>query len=304
VGGSGEEGGCKALSDVPIPPCLAWWQDEPGGPEWLDRLPALVADCASRWSLSFGPPFESHTSWVAPATRADGSSAVLKLNFPDPDTEHEADALAHWDGVGAVRLLEHEASARALLIERCEPGTQLWAVVDDDEATLIGADVLRRLWRPPDHGPYRRLADEARRWAEELPLRWEQRGRPFERSLLDAVLAAIGELAPSQPELVVAHQDLHGGNVLRSGDAWVAIDAKPLLAERAFDTASLVRDRRPRLAREPHPERRLARRLDLVTDALALDRERMRRWGMVHAVAWDGDELMIACARWLSSLRP
>ena len=111
--------------------------------------------------------------------------------------------------------------------------------------------MLRRLWRPPDHGPYRRLADEAGRWAEELPLRWEQRGRPFERSLLDAVLAAIGELAPSQPELVVAHQDLHGGNVLRSGDAWVAIDAKPLLAERAFDTASLVRDRRPWLAREP-----------------------------------------------------
>jgi streptomycin 6-kinase len=229
---------------------------------------------------------------------------VLKLNYPDPDTEHEADALAHWDGVGAVRVLEHDPTARALLIERCEPGTQLWAVEDDDEATLIGAGVLGRLWRPPDHGPYRLLADEAERWAVELPRSWEARGRPFERGLLDTVLAAIAELGPSQPELVVAHQDLHGGNVLRSGDGWLAIDAKPLLAERAFDTASLVRDRRPLLARDPHPERRLARRLDLVAEALGLDRERMRRWGIVHAVAWDGDELMIASARWLSSLRP
>ena len=304
MGGSDEEGGREALTDVPIPPCLAWWQDEPGGPEWLGRLPALVADCVSSWSLLLGPPFESNTSWVAPATRADGSAAVLKLNFPDPDTEHEAHALAHWDGGGAVRLLEHEPAARALLIERCDPGTQLWAVEDDDEATLIGAEVLRRLWRPPDEGPYRRLAGEAERWAEELPLRWERRGRPYERALLDAVLAAIEELAPSQPELVVAHQDLHGGNVLRSEDGWLAIDAKPLLAEPAFDTASLVRDRRPGLARELHPERRLARRLDLVADALQLDRERMRGWGIVHAVAWDGDELMIACARWLSSLRP
>jgi streptomycin 6-kinase len=298
-----EEGGREALIDLPIPPSLAWWRDEPGGPEWLESLPRLVARTASAWRLTLGPPFAGNTSWVGPVTRADGSPAVLKLNFPDPDTEHEADALAHWDGEGAVRLLEHDPSARALLIERCEPGTQLWAVEDDDEATLIGAAVLGRLWRPPDDAPYRLLAEEAGRWAVELPRRWEERGRPFERSLLDAVLAAIRELAPAQPELVVAHQDLHGGNVLRSDDGWLAIDAKPLIAERAFDTASLVRDRRPLLGREAHPERRLARRLDLVADALGLDRERMRLWGIVHAVAWDGDELMIACARWLSSLR-
>jgi len=294
-----------ALNGVPIHESLSWWRSEPGGVEWLERLPGLVRECAEHWSLVLGEPYESHTSWVAPAKRADGSHAVLKLNYPDPDTEHEAAALAGWNGIGAVRLLEQDPARRALLVERCEPGTQLWAVADDDEATRIGGGVLRRLWRPPDEGPYRTLAGEAARWAEELPVRWESRGRPFERRLVDEVIAWIRELAPLQPELVVAHQDLHGGNVLRSTrEPWLAIDAKPLLAERAFDTASLVRDRRPQLVREAHPERRLRRRLDLLSAELDLDRERMRGWGIVHAIAWNGDEAMIACARWLSSLRP
>jgi streptomycin 6-kinase len=294
-----------ALSAIPIHESLAWWRSEPGGAEWLERLPGLVRECAERWSLVLGEPYESHTSWVAPAGRADGSHAVLKLNYPDPDTEHEADALAGWNGIGAVHLLEQDQARRALLVERCEPGTQLWAVADDDEATRIGGEVLRRLWRPLDEGPYRTLAGEAARWAEELPARWESHGRPFERRLVDEVIGWVRELAPSQPELVVAHQDLHGGNVLRSTrEPWLAIDAKPLLAERAFDTASLVRDRRPLLVRQAHPERRLSRRLDLLAAELDLDRERMRGWGIVHAIAWNGDEAMIACARWLSSLRP
>ena len=41
--------------------------------------------------------------------------AVLKVNFPEPESEHEAAALAHWDGAGAVRLLASDPGRRALL---------------------------------------------------------------------------------------------------------------------------------------------------------------------------------------------
>ena len=34
---------------------------------------------------------------------------------------------------------------------------------------------------------------------------------------------------------------------------------------------------------------------------LDLDRERMRGWGIAHALAWDKDEDMIASARWLAT---
>jgi streptomycin 6-kinase len=64
------------------------------------------------------------------------------------------------------------------------------------------------------------------------------------------------------------------------------IDPKPLVGERAFDTASLLRDRREAILEDPHPGRRMRRRLDRLSSDLALDRERMRGWAIAHALAW------------------
>jgi streptomycin 6-kinase len=250
-------------------------------------------------------PFEAHVAYVAPAELPDGRRAVLKVNFPEPESEREPDALLHWDGVGAVRLLAHDPGRRALLVERCEPGTQLWQVADEEEANSSAAAVLRRLWRPPPAAhAFRLLADQAAAWTEELPVRWEGLGRPFEPALLEEAVAFLGEAAASQGEQVLLHQDLHGGNVLRAGrEPWLAIDPKPLVGEREFDTASLLRDRRPELLGDPAAAARVRRRLDRLAAELDLDRERMRGWGVAHALAWDGDEGMIACARWLAAAR-
>ena len=296
--------------NVRLPAALAWWNEEPGGPEWLARLPELVEACVEQWGLTLGAPFDSaHTSFVAAVELPDRTPAVLKINFPDRETRHEADALAFWDGHGAVRLFAANAERRALVVERCDPGTELWAVEDEDEANRIAVDVLRHLWRPaPADHPAEQLAEQAAWWLAYLPELWERLGRPYERELLDAALGYIRELVPSQGELVVCHQDFHGGNVLASARGWLAIDAKPVLGERDFDTASLLRDRRQELARDPTPERTLRRRLDRLSAELGLDRERMRRWAVAHAVAWGTGERrvledIIATARWLEAAR-
>jgi streptomycin 6-kinase len=235
---------------------------------------------------------------------------VLKVNFPDPESEHEAAVLAWWRGAGAVTLLARDDERRALLLERCDPGDQLWRVTDEAESDVVAAAVLRRLWRPvPDDHVFRPLAGEARRWGAELPRRWERHARPVERVLLDRAVGWIGELVASTDDggdPVVLHQDLHGGNVLRAGRGpWLAIDPKPLVGERAFDVASLLRDRRPERAVDPAPVRRMRRRLDRLGAELDLDRERMRRWAVVHALAWgmEDDEWfpeIVACAAWLA----
>ena len=102
----------------------------------------LVAELAEEWSLELEAPFESaHISLVLPARLRDGADAVLKVNFPEPESEHEADALARWEGTGAVRLLVHDSERRALLVERCLPGTCLWEV-EEDEANAIAARLV------------------------------------------------------------------------------------------------------------------------------------------------------------------
>jgi streptomycin 6-kinase len=302
----GEQRGNGRL--ITLPAGLDWWRTRPDGAEWLASLPGHVAELAERWSLAIGEPFEpARISLVLSATRADGAEAVLKLNFPEAESAHEGDALAWWAGAGAARLLELDRDRAAVLLERLRPGTQLWSL-PEEEALLVAADVLRRLRRPaPAAGPFRPLAGEAERWATEVPRRWAMLGRPCDRRVIDEATAAIGELVPSQPELVVVHQDLHGGNVLRSDErGWLAIDPKPLVGEPAFDVASLVRDRRWELTTEARPVERIRRRLDVLSSELGLERERMRGWALVHALAWGLDEDgfsadLVACAGWIAA---
>lgn len=233
------------------------------------------------WQLEVGEPFVApYSKLVAPVRLPDGTEAVLKIHL-DEDTEsiNEADALRFWDGHGAVRLIDHDPAMRAMLIERCVPGTPLGTEYDD--ASLeIAARAMQRLWRePPTDVAWQTLAANADRWLRELP-----RSYPHGR-ILDEALDAIRQLLPAQEQLVLCHQDLHGGNLLRAQrEPWLAIDSKPIVAEPAYDTVALVRDADPTLAQ-------LRRRLDVLSDSLGLDRERMRLWGLVKSLAWgDADE--------------
>lgn len=272
------------MEAIRVPPALTWWSHVPGGREWLDRLPTIVSECAGLWGLDLETPFVgSNVSLVIPA-----GDAVLKINFPDEESEHEADALRLWEGNGAVRLLADDPARRALLIERCEPGTPL-IELNDDEAGDVVARLLPRLWQEPD-GDFRLLADVATRWVDELPGDWERAGRPFDRSILDAAVGTLRELGPTQGPLVVANEDLHAGNVLRSRrEPWLVIDPKPLAAEREFTLVAMIRDRTKEVLASPRPLLRLRRRLDRLSSGLELDRERVRWWAMAHTLAWGFD---------------
>jgi streptomycin 6-kinase len=201
--------------------------------------------------------------------------------------EHQGDAFERWGGRGAVRLLAHDRDRRAMLLERCRPGRQLWSL-PDERATEIAADVLEQLWVPADE-PFRSLADRAAKWEEVVPT------RPIEPAVIEQAVAFLREAGPTQRESMLLHQDLHGGNVLLSERGWLAIDAQPLVGEREFDVASLIRDRRPTTKAV------MERRLDYLVDRLGLDRERTRGWAIAHALAWNGRPEMIDCARRLSS---
>jgi streptomycin 6-kinase len=92
----------------------------------------------------------------------------------------------------------------------------------------------------------------------------------------------LRELAPSQGEQVLVHQDLHAENVLAAErEPWLVIDPKPLAAEREFSVAPIVRS-----FELGHSRRDALYRLDRLTAELGLDRERARGWTIAQTVAW------------------
>jgi len=222
---------------------------------------------------------------------------VLKIQWPHRESEHEAAALAVWNGEGAVRLLAHDEDRHALLLERCRPGVHL-SERDSEAALDVLIELLPRLWKTAGP-PFRLLAEEASWWVSYLPDEWERSGRPYEQELLDAAVSALEELAPTQGEQVLVHQDLHGDNVLAAErEPWLAIDPKPLAGEREFALASIIRS-----FEFGHSERSILHRLDRLTSELDLDRDRARRWALGQAIAWapdsDSRTTHIETARWL-----
>jgi streptomycin 6-kinase len=281
-----------------IPSGLRWLRGSAAGRAWLERLPLLVGESAERWVLQLGELYPyAFASLAMPVTRSDGTAAVLKIQFPDRESEHEAAALARWGGEGSIRLLAHDAARHALLLERCEPGTPL-SELPPDAALDVMVTLLPRLWKPAG-APFRSLSEEAMWWAEQLPDQWELAGRPFERRLLKAALELLDTLPRSQGEQVLLHQDLHADNVLRARrEPWLAIDPKPLVGEREFGIAALVRGEELGSGRDE-----ARRRFDRLTRDLSLDADRAGGWVMAQTLAWafSNDEVdpgRVEVARW------
>jgi streptomycin 6-kinase len=276
---------------------LEGWRGDPLGGPWLDELPSIVEACVERWSLTLGEPWTNSVASLTMPAERDGEVVVLKIGIPDREGEFEAEALRRHDGRGAVRLLDDDRETRAMLLERCLPGTPL--TEEEPEAALdVLIQLLPRLWLPAGP-PFRPLADEVADLTIEMREHWERTGRSVDERLIGAAAEAFSDLAHTQGEQVLVNQDLHADNVLTARrEPWLLIDPKPLAGEREFGVASVVRGQEL-----GHSRRAVIHRLDRVSAELGLDRERVRLWAMAHTVSWAFDDAPLAghveAATWL-----
>jgi streptomycin 6-kinase len=259
----------------------------PDGEAWLERLPELVEELQWRWSLILEPPFdgpEVSAAWVAPATRPDGSAAVLKIGVPHMEADHEAAGLRFWDGRPTVRLLDADDELGALILERCMPGTWLRSVPEEEQDVVL-AGLLRELWRTPDDRlGFRPLSMMIRTWTEETKLneaRWP------DPPLVRDGLAMFEELAeePRGDDVVLLATDLHAGNVLRAERSpWLVIDPKPFVGDRAYDATQHLLNCEGRMREAPGAT------IERFANLLDLDGDRVRRWMFARAAAEGRDD--------------
>jgi streptomycin 6-kinase len=268
-----------------------------GGAAWLERLPALLEKISAEWELSVDTPtWPLSFHYVAPATlKGSGTSAVLKLGVPNHARTAEIETLRLWDACGCARLLRADAARGAMLIERLTPGTMLRACEDDDEATRIAAQTFARVRRAaPQNAAFPTVAD----WAKELDgLRAAFSGGvgPFPAHLVEAAEGLYRELLPTQGPPVLLHGDLHHFNILFAGEArgWLAIDPQGVLGEAEYECGALLRNHDLDRRDFADIKRLTARRIEILSEALSFEKERIRGWGLAQAVLsawWDWHE--------------
>jgi streptomycin 6-kinase len=284
---------------------------------WFERLPSLLEECAERWQLELLPPFE-HLSfhYVAPAVRVDGTPVILKTCSLTDEFAHGLAALRIFDGRGIARLLEWDEDNEVMLLERLQPGTMLASLVpeQDKQATSILAGIMRQLWRPAPETHTFPTVEQLGQGLTQLRARYDGGYGPFPPRLVDEALDLFATLNASAHETMLLHGDLQHHNVLRSGDAWRAIDPKGVVGDPGYEVGASFYNPMPDILEVPDLEQMLARRVAQLGEELGMERARIRGWALAKSVltAWDlvrNDLLsldpsgMLRCAEILARLK-
>lgn len=255
--------------------------------EWLSGLADLVGRLEAEWAVVTGRAFEGgSSSWAAPATMADGTSAVLKVAWPHREARGESIGLRLWEGRGAPKLYAAEPTVYAVLMERCHPGRPLSAasMAPEDGFAAAGA-VLRQLWitPPPGHG-LEALGDVGAEWAALVRDRQSAIRSPFDPGLVARGADLLESLPVSASREVVLHGDANPTNFLSAcRQPWLLVDAKPMVGDPGYDVSPLVLQLGSPME-EPGPAPVLGHRFDLLAEILGEPRERLVAWSMARTV--------------------
>lgn len=261
-------------------------RDEAGA-LWLARLPALLAELEQRWDFTAGVAYPNSTeAYAARAVLASGELAALKIQIPGVEKAgREINVLRAAQGNGFVRLLRHDASSGAMLLERLGPQlAQAGLPIDEQIAVLC--TTLQRAWRIPAQGlPLMTGAQKAARLAADIERVVEK--FPDACSVHTAAVAlrfARTRQAAFDPRsCVVGHGDAHAQNTLqdpRTG-AYKFIDPEGNLIEPAHDLSISMREWPGELL-QGDPLVRGRDRCALLSRLTGVDVEVIWQWGLIE----------------------
>lgn len=258
------------------------------GTQFLASIPASIREASHRWGLTdLRPSPELSYNFVAFARRGD-EEVVLKMGVPNRELKSEMAALRLFSGQGACQLIDYDEEKYWMLLERLKPGVMLSALENDEQATHIAADLMHRIWRPaPEEAVFIRLAD----WFDGLTkLRPHFKGGtgPFDEKLVERVEGSVKDFFAENQRPVLMHGDFHHFNILSSERGWLIIDPKGVIGPAGYEVGPFLINPWGDLLSGENYRQLTKRRIDILHERLGFERDRIREWGLAHALlsAW------------------
>ncbi|HRQ32378.1 MAG TPA: aminoglycoside phosphotransferase family protein [Anaerolineales bacterium] len=305
------------------------------GARFLADLPALIDEASARWGLTniqtvpnlsynfvafaestfpFGRGARRRTELV----EVDEGDVILKIGIPRDELTSEIAALRLFNGEGACKLIDFDEEKGFLLLERLQPGEMLSTLEDDEEATRIAAEAMKRMWRSLDHVT---LSPEGAKGLDHvggdpsLSLRMTSQSKfiqladwfgglkrlrkmfnggtgPLNEKLVARVEQSTKEFFAEDHSPILMHGDLHHFNILSSGRGWLAIDPKGVIGPACYEVGPLMINPWGMSLQDSQLKLRMKRRVDVLCEHLGFERERIIEWSIAHAIlsAWWGIE--------------
>ena len=280
------------------------------GYAFLEALPDSIAEASAGWDLTdvrLSPTLSYN--FVAFANRGE-QQVVLKMGVPNDEFKSEMATLRLFDGHGACRLIDYDEEKYWMLLERLQPGIMLAIWEDDEEATHIAADVMRKIWRPaPEADVFIRLSDWFNGLKKIRPY-FDGGTGPFHAKLVERVERSVKDFFLENHKPVLMHGDFHHYNILSSERGWLIIDPKGVIGPACYEVGPLLMNPWDDFMSHRDHRKITKRRIDILHDRLGFERERIREWGLAHAVlsAWwsvedrTGEEYALAFAEMIAEL--
>jgi streptomycin 6-kinase len=236
-----------------------------------------------RWSLTKSTPVaETATSWIFRVEQNGRNFAALKILKPLAAVEERRGAmLMNWyGGEGAATVFDMHGDT--IFMEWLDGGTLGDPVRagKDDEGTIAIATVISNLHRPRADVP-----DGLEPLRDRFQALFDTDVRSWPHTARDLYARSCGialKLFDRPSAQIPLHGDMHHDNVLSSDRGWLAIDPKGLIGDPAYDLANIFINPKgaAHLATDP---RRIAARVDILSQRLDYPRKRILGWAAAHA---------------------
>jgi len=258
-----------------------------------------LAKYLQKWGLANPHALtETATSHIYTVTHQ-SETTILKLLKPIgiDDEAGGAIALRHFDGFGAVRLIQADKQAHLLEYASGENLTSLVEQGKDDLATGIIADVLNQLHSCPLPKNTDGLISLRRRFRS----LFHHAEKPSSDPIFKRAAQLANHLLSNPLQICVLHGDIHHENIRHHPKrGWLAFDPKGLIGERTYDVANVLCNpiTLPQLVCD---ETRLLKQSAILADKLMIEHKRILAFVYAHAclsVCWSLEDGMDSDSAW------
>ncbi len=205
------------------------------GKKWIDSLPNIVEKMSKQWQLQHINPVKKMSwNYIALAMQNNNCPVVLKLSCDRKLIQDEYNALKHFDGNGAIRVIDINLECNALLLEQAIPGYLLKEQhpLKIQDTINIYATVVKKL---STCKLTNKNYTHAREWCDAIDKIHDVR---ISKNIIDKANELRSKLLATAQHEYLCHGDLHLENIIQHGSDWLIIDPKGIIGEMAFEAAA------------------------------------------------------------------
>ncbi|MBN1648057.1 MAG: hypothetical protein JW874_08495 [Spirochaetales bacterium] len=214
------------------------------GVAWLGRLDSIIDRCMTFWQLTECKPVADMSyNYICTAKSAVFGGVILKTGISVSEFREEHNALLLLGPLIMCRCFAFDEKLAALLLQRIEPGDNLYSLPDFYAQIDTGVDVAGALAIPaPQALPgVPEFSDWLARAA--AGIRKAGKCKADFLSLLDKAAEFDSEINGLEVPFMLLHGDLHHQNILRDGMyKWRVIDPKGVRGKQVLEAGRFVRN--------------------------------------------------------------